>query len=232
MPMAPALSMRGGWHRRKAPRDKGDDPSGVPAIPQREWPEPRVRPSLNREASRLGDVALGVREYSSPIVAAYENRLKLPNIRPISFVALRNSSPQAGDLWDPMGTPEAPRVPGRRAVKGGPMKKRLTDRFVQSVAPPPSERAVYIDTETPGLELRVSPDGGKSWSIRYRPKGGERTRQTYGTYPVRSLADARRRAFAIAAAAADGVDLPGVEKREREEQRKAADRPQTVGDLL
>src|ERR1700730_12696485 len=35
MPMAPALSMRGGWHRRKAPRDKGDDPSGVPAIPQR-----------------------------------------------------------------------------------------------------------------------------------------------------------------------------------------------------
>ena len=112
------------------------------------------------------------------------------------------------------------------------MKKRLTDRFVQSVAPPPSERAVYIDTETPGLELRVSPDGGKSWSIRYRPKGGERTRQTYGTYPVRSLADARRRAFAIAAAAADGVDLPDVEKREREEQRKAADRPQTVGDLL
>src|SRR6266481_1003079 len=43
MPMAPALSMPGcGSHRRKAPRDKGDDPSNVPAIPQREWPEPRV----------------------------------------------------------------------------------------------------------------------------------------------------------------------------------------------
>src|SRR6267143_6293379 len=43
MPMAPALSMPGcGSHRRKAPRDKGDDPSNVPTVPQREWPEPRV----------------------------------------------------------------------------------------------------------------------------------------------------------------------------------------------
>ena len=112
------------------------------------------------------------------------------------------------------------------------MKKRLTDRFVQSVAPPPSERAVYIDTETPGLELRVSPDGGKSWSIRYRPKGGERRRTTYGAYPAISLAEARARAKEIAAAAARGVDLPTAEEREREEQRRAADRPQTVGDLL
>ncbi len=69
------------------------------------------RPSLNREASRLGDVVLGLREHSPPIVVAYRNRLKSPNIRPISFVALRNSSPQAGDLWDPTGTPEAPGSP-------------------------------------------------------------------------------------------------------------------------
>jgi hypothetical protein len=65
------------------------------------------------------------------------------------------------------------------------MKKRLTDRFLESVAPPASGRAVYIDDNAPGLELRVSQDGRKSWSIRYKPKGGERQRETYGTYPPR-----------------------------------------------
>jgi integrase len=112
------------------------------------------------------------------------------------------------------------------------MKKRLTDRFVQTVASPASGRTVYIDAEAPGLELRVSPDGRRSWSIRYRPRGGERKRETFGVYPVRSLADARRRALAIAGAAADGIDLPQVEERKRDEQRKFADRPQTVADLL
>jgi integrase len=112
------------------------------------------------------------------------------------------------------------------------MKRRLTDRFVQSVAPPASGRSVSIDTEAPGLELRVSSSGGKSWSIRYRPKGGERKRTTYGTYPAIPLAEARARAKEIAAAAARGVDLPNAEERERDEQRKAAKRPQTFADLL
>jgi len=112
------------------------------------------------------------------------------------------------------------------------MKKRLTDRFIQSVTSPASGRAVYIDTEAPGLELRVSSNGGKSWSIRYRPKGNERKRTTYRAYPAISLAEARARAKEIAAAAARGVDLPGAEERQREEERKAAKRPHTVGDLL
>jgi integrase len=110
------------------------------------------------------------------------------------------------------------------------VKKRLTDRFIQTVTPPQAGRDVYIDAD--GLELRVSPDGRKAFSIRYRPKGGERKRKTYGVYPARSLADARRRALAIAAAAADGIDLPANEEREREEKRKAAASPQTVADLL
>jgi integrase len=112
------------------------------------------------------------------------------------------------------------------------MKKRLTDRFVLSVSPPSAGRDVYSDTEARGLELRVSPDGGKSWSIRYQPKGGKRKRTTYGAYPAISLHEARTRAKEIAAAAARGIDLPEQEDREREEERKEAKRPQTVGDLL
>jgi integrase len=112
------------------------------------------------------------------------------------------------------------------------MKKQLTDRFLVAVKPPASGRVVYIDQSAPGLELRVSPDGRKAWSIRYRPRGGERKRESCGAYPAVSLFAARQRAREIGAAATKGVDLPAVEKRERGEERKAAGRPQTVADLL
>jgi integrase len=112
------------------------------------------------------------------------------------------------------------------------MKKRLTDRFLQTVKPPAAGRDVYIDTDALGLELRVSERGMKSWSIRYRPKGGERRRTTYGAYPAIRLAEVRARAREIAAAAARGVDLPKEEERLREEERKAAERPHNLGSLI
>ncbi len=112
------------------------------------------------------------------------------------------------------------------------MKKRLTDRFLQTLAPSATGRLVFADAIAPGLELRVSVDGRRSWSIRYRPKGGTRQRATYGTYPAKSLAEARARALAIAAAAADGIDLPAKEEAERDEQRKGEGRPRTVGALV
>ena len=112
------------------------------------------------------------------------------------------------------------------------MKKHLTDRFLESVALPSSGRAVYVDDTAPGLELRVSADGRRSWSIRYRPKGGERKRETHGTYPAVKLAAARQRARDIAAAAGNGIDLPAREKSERQEKRKTEARAQTLADLL
>jgi integrase len=112
------------------------------------------------------------------------------------------------------------------------MKKRFTDRFVHSVVPPEMGRAVYIDGDVAGLELRVSTEGRKAWSIRYRPKGSERKRETYGTYPAISLSAARQRAKDIGAAATKGIDLPAAERREREAERQTAGRPQTVERLL
>src|SRR5262249_20792164 len=66
----------------------------------------------------------------------------------------------------------------------------------------------------------------------YKPKGGERKRETCGRYPAVTLAAARQRAKEIDAAAARGVDLPALEERQREEQRKAEKRLRTVGDLI
>jgi integrase len=112
------------------------------------------------------------------------------------------------------------------------MKKRLTDRFLQSVKPPGSGRDVYTDTEAPGLEIRISPNGRKAWPIRYRLKGKERQRSSYSVYPMISLHQARARAKDIGAAAAHGVDLPEQEKRGRENDDKAASRPSTLAALL
>ena len=168
-----------------------------------------------------------VRRYSSLRRNSLETQGYLPHYRLRSFAHVRHNPPIFGT---PAG-PEVLRGPACHSEMRH-MKKRLTDRFVQTAAPPTSGREVYIDIAAPGLELRVSSHGGKSWSIRYRPRGGERKRMTYGSYPAISLGEARARAKEIAAAAARGVDLPNAEERKREEQRKAAKRPQTFGDLL
>ena len=112
------------------------------------------------------------------------------------------------------------------------MRKKLTDRFLNSLKPPATGGVEIVDTEAPGLVMRVTAKGAKSWAIRYRPKGGGQQRASYGAYPAVKLADARQRARDIAAAAAKRIDLPAAEEREREEQRRRDGRPQTVGDLL
>lgn len=112
------------------------------------------------------------------------------------------------------------------------MRKKLTDRYLDSLKPPTAGRLEIVDTEAPGLALRITAAGVKSWAIRYTPKGGAQQRASFGTYPAVKLAAARGRAREIAAAAARGIDLPAAEKREREEHHKAEGRPHTVGDLL
>ena len=112
------------------------------------------------------------------------------------------------------------------------MRKKLTDRFLNSLKPPATGRVEIVDTDAPGLVMRVTAKGAKSWAIRYRPKGGGQQRASYGAYPAVKLADARQRARDIAAAAAKRIDLPAAEEREREEQRRRDGRPQTVGALL
>lgn len=81
------------------------------------------------------------------------------------------------------------------------MKKRLTDRYLAKIKPPSAGRLETADTEAPGLVFRLTSTGVRSWAIRYRPKGGSQRRTTYGSYPSISLAEARRRAKEIDAAA-------------------------------
>ena len=70
------------------------------------------------------------------------------------------------------------------------MRKKLTSRFVETVALPTRRRAEYHDELLPGLRFRVFSTGRKSWSVVGRVKG-KQVRHTIGTYPTILLTEAR-----------------------------------------
>src|SRR5215469_10864911 len=114
-------------------------------------------------------------------------------------------------------------------------RRKLTDRFVETVRPPKSGRLDVTDLGTRGLVLRIMapsikhPAGLKSWAVRYRPRGFPQRRETIGAYPAIKLKAARQRALAVVAAAYGGADLPSQEEQQRKQE---AAQTRTVGDLL
>ena len=71
----------------------------------------------------------------------------------------------------------------------------LTDRFC-STTKPTKARTDYFDVTVPGLALRITKDGHRSWSFIFTsPRDGKRARATLGTYPATSLAAARGKAL-------------------------------------
>jgi integrase len=95
--------------------------------------------------------------------------------------------------------------------------QKLTDLFVERVKPPESGRVEYFDASFPGLALRVTVNGGKSWCAFYRFKGRLR-RFTIGAYPTIKPAQARREAQTALERVREGID-PAVEKRVRRDMR-------------
>lgn len=97
-------------------------------------------------------------------------------------------------------------------------RTRLTSIAVEKVAAPSSGRIELHDTEVPGLVLRVSASGSKSWSLTYRFKG-VLTRLTLGQWPGLSLREARERAREARGTIQRGVDPAQERKAAEREQR-------------
>jgi integrase len=71
----------------------------------------------------------------------------------------------------------------------------LTDRFCTG-AKSAGGQIDYHDSVVPGLALRVTAHGRRSWCFHFRsPRDGKRARATIGTYPATSLAAARGKAL-------------------------------------
>jgi integrase len=95
--------------------------------------------------------------------------------------------------------------------------RKLTDLFVERAKPPASGRLEYFDASFPGLALRITANGGKSWCTFYRFNGRLR-RFTIGTYPAIKPSQARREASAALDRVRAGFD-PAAEKRMRRDAR-------------
>ncbi len=99
-----------------------------------------------------------------------------------------------------------------RTAMGAMPKINLTARTVKAIRPPASGRIEYWDQGLPGLWLRVSDRGRKSWGITYRHNGRQR-RLTIGKFPNLTLADARDKARVLLRQVGFGQD-PAEEKRQ------------------
>ena len=71
----------------------------------------------------------------------------------------------------------------------------LTDRFCAKARSAEGQpQTDYFDTAVPGLALRVSASGRRSWTYMFT-WSGQRKRMGLGTYPATELATARKRAL-------------------------------------
>lgn len=94
--------------------------------------------------------------------------------------------------------------------------KRLTKRVVESLAPG-SDRYVVWDSELKGFGVRVTPQGRKTYLVRYRTTGGADRRLTLTTHGVMTTEEAREQARLALADAAMGGDPQGVKAERRAE---------------
>src|SRR5829696_3189753 len=82
----------------------------------------------------------------------------------------------------------------------------LTQKIVEATPLPLGRKSVdYFGRRMPGLVLRVSAGGTKSWNAVYRHHGRSR-RLTIGRYPVIALDDARDRAREALCTVSRGID--------------------------
>jgi hypothetical protein len=103
-------------------------------------------------------------------------------------------------------------------------KKAFTSEGVKRLRAPTTGRLEIGDLTLPGLELRVTENGIKSWAVLYRVMGeggvngtgrlrkGKLKRLTLGRYPILDLAEARQKARDVLRAATEGRD-PAAELR-------------------
>lgn len=94
----------------------------------------------------------------------------------------------------------------------------LTDARVRTAKPTEKQIKLY---DTDGLFLIVSPAGGKWWRFKYR-FGGKEKLLSFGTYPEKSLLDARQERDDARKLVAKGVD-PSAAKKARKVAKATGD---------
>lgn len=113
-------------------------------------------------------------------------------------------------------------VANSESVKRKPRKEAerldFTIKEIKALAPPKAGRRELKDTKAPGLYLRVTPAGVKTFSYVGRAKGSSRVeRLTLGKFPAVKPEEARRRATELAGEMAGGKSAASAARERRGE---------------
>jgi integrase len=100
-------------------------------------------------------------------------------------------------------------------------KMKLTAAAVERIKPPASGRIEYFDAAYPGLALRVTERGVKSW-VYFGRVHGKLKRATLGRWPTMKLGEAREAAGDTADAMSAGQDPAEAKRKARREAQAAA----------
>lgn len=109
------------------------------------------------------------------------------------------------------------------------LRFNFTKRGLEELAPPTTGRAEHHDTGQPGLTLRVSPSGRKTFYV-YKRVAGRPERLRIGGFPELDVPTARQAALALLGAIALGRN-PAAERRTARGERGTAATPKTLADL-
>ena len=114
------------------------------------------------------------------------------------------------------------------------MTVRLTETAIARAAREvvASGRMDLSDATLPGLRLRLTRAGGKSWVLACRDPLGRMRRFPFGDYPAMGIAEAREAARALRAEVRRGVDPVAEARRRRAIGREARDGVGTLAALL
>jgi integrase len=93
-------------------------------------------------------------------------------------------------------------------------KIKITNAVLDRLKPPAVGQVDYFDSAYPGLALRITAKGVKSWTYFGRVHGKIK-RATLGRYPDLSLAKARRKAGETADAMRQGIDPAAAKRAQR-----------------
>jgi integrase len=114
----------------------------------------------------------------------------------------------------------------RRITHAGVLRIRYDEKHAESG---PGSRMVIRDSETYGLQLRVTPNGVKTFSVYFRAPGdrigksggqlkGKQRRITLGQFPTISVEEAKRQANEVMGAVLEGRD-PWLERKQQNHRR-------------
>jgi len=94
----------------------------------------------------------------------------------------------------------------------------FTNKVISAIKPPPKgvDRLEFKDSKVPGLYLRVSPTGVKSFSLVGRAKGSSKPeRESLGRFPAVKPDEARARATELAGKLATGASVAVVRREKK-----------------